>query len=115
MGPVRLELPARPEYVGVVRLALASLARNAGVEEERVDDLKIAVSEVCTDVVATGSSGSLQINWSAREGAVEIDVSGPGPTDLERRDFSRDLLSALLDVYEVENTPTGTVTRMRIG
>lgn len=114
MGPVRIELPARPEYVGVARLALASLARNAGVEEERVDDLKIAVSEVCTDVVATDSSGLLKIDWSASGRVVEIEVSGPEPTEGEQRDFSRDLLSALLDVYEVDNTPDGSITRMRI-
>ena len=115
MGPVRLDLPARPEYVGVVRLALSSLARYAGLDEERVDELKIAVSEVCTDIVAADAGDRLTISWSADDGTVRIEVAGPSPVEGDRRDFSRDLLAELLDEYEVTETEEGTVTRMRIG
>ena len=45
---VELEVPARPEYVAVVRLALASLGRLVGLDEATVEDLKIAVSEATT-------------------------------------------------------------------
>ena len=51
MALVQLEIPPRSPYVGVVRLALSSLARAAGLDEEKVDDIKIAVSEACANAV----------------------------------------------------------------
>ena len=46
-----MEIPARSAYVGVVRLALGALARAVRLDEEVVEDLKIAVSEACTNAV----------------------------------------------------------------
>lgn len=47
---LRFTVPGKPEYVGVVRLAVSSAANTAGFDVEDVEDIKIAVSEVCTNV-----------------------------------------------------------------
>jgi hypothetical protein len=44
---VVLAFPAKPEYVGLARLALAGLGAWGGLEPEVVADLKVAVSESC--------------------------------------------------------------------
>jgi hypothetical protein len=54
---VELEVPARPEYVAVVRLALASLGRLVGLDEVTVEDLKIAVSEATTSAILVNRAG----------------------------------------------------------
>jgi anti-sigma regulatory factor (Ser/Thr protein kinase) len=81
---VELEIPARSAYVAVVRLALASLARAAGLDEEVVDDLKIAVGEACTNAVlsheASGSEAPVTVTWSDDDGdrlIVEVGDRGP--------------------------------------
>ena len=47
---LRFTVPGKPEYVGVVRLAVSSAANTAGFDIEDIEDIKVAVSEVCTNV-----------------------------------------------------------------
>ncbi|MDQ3766343.1 MAG: ATP-binding protein [Actinomycetota bacterium] len=59
MTAVELEIPPRSAYVGVVRLTLASLARTSGLDEDAVEELKMAVSEACANaVLANEEAGS---------------------------------------------------------
>jgi len=46
-----LNVPAKPEYVGTVRIAIAHAASHAGFDIEAIDDIKVAVSEACTNIV----------------------------------------------------------------
>jgi len=50
---VKFSVPGKP-YVGTVRLAISSLANCAGFDIEAVEDIKVAVSEACTNVVRHG-------------------------------------------------------------
>ena len=50
-GLVRLDIPARGEYVVLCRLALAGLLRDRGFSEDAVADLKLAVTEACTNSI----------------------------------------------------------------
>lgn len=51
----KLMVPGKPEYVGAVRLAISSLANNAGFDIEAIEDIKVAVSEACTNIVRHGN------------------------------------------------------------
>jgi serine/threonine-protein kinase RsbW len=51
---LKFSVPGKPEYVGTVRLAISSLANTAGFDIEAVEDIKVAVSEACTNVVCHG-------------------------------------------------------------
>lgn len=46
-----LEIAAHPRNVALARLFVAGAARDAGIEEETIDDVKIAVSEAVTRAV----------------------------------------------------------------
>jgi serine/threonine-protein kinase RsbW len=50
-GQVELQLPADTQYVGLARLVVTVAARQAGMADERVEDLKIAVSEATTNAI----------------------------------------------------------------
>ena len=52
-------MPAVPESVGLIRYAVADLAAGAGVAEEQLDAIRLAVSEAVTNTVlyAYGESG----------------------------------------------------------
>jgi anti-sigma regulatory factor (Ser/Thr protein kinase) len=67
-APVRLRLPARPESLTVVRQALSGVAAVVGLDGEDLDDLKVAVTEACTNVVLHAYPGS--------EGPLEVEAWG---------------------------------------
>lgn len=51
---LKFSIPGKPEYVGVVRLAVSSVANRAGFDIEAIEDLKVAVAEACTNAILHG-------------------------------------------------------------
>ena len=51
---LKFSIPGKPEYVRVVRLAVSSVANCAGFDMEAIEDIKVAVSEACSNVVRHG-------------------------------------------------------------
>jgi serine/threonine-protein kinase RsbW len=122
---VEIEIPSRSVYVGVVRLALAALARSAGLSEESVDDLKIAVGEACANAVIlneeTAPDVPVKVHWSHEEGRVVVEVEGAGHPYhssesasgdgfAARMEMSLALLESLVDSCEVIERPGGAMT-----
>jgi anti-sigma regulatory factor (Ser/Thr protein kinase) len=64
---VRLAFPPEPRLLGTIRLVVGIVARKAGMDEEGVEDLKVAVSETCA--VAVGD-----LNRAGRLDPIEIDL-----------------------------------------
>src|SRR5215213_4709817 len=48
---VKLTLPARPENVSVIRHVLGAFAEALRLPDDLVEDLRLAVTEACTNVV----------------------------------------------------------------
>ncbi len=48
---IRLTLPARAGYVGIVRLTVSGIANRMGFAYEEIEDIKLAVAEACTNAV----------------------------------------------------------------
>lgn len=44
-------VPGKPEYVGTVRIAASHVASRAGFDIEAIEDIKVAISEACTNIV----------------------------------------------------------------
>jgi serine/threonine-protein kinase RsbW len=122
---VEIEIPSRSVYVGVVRLALAALARSAGLREESVDDLRIAVGEACANAVIvneeTAPDVPVKVHWSHEDARVIVEVEGAGhPFDSDesapgdglaaRMEMSVALLESLVDSCEVTERPGGATT-----
>lgn len=55
---LKLMVPGKPEYVRTVRLAISSIADSAGFDIEEVDDIKVAVSEACSNIVRHGKNNN---------------------------------------------------------
>jgi anti-sigma regulatory factor (Ser/Thr protein kinase) len=67
VATVRLAFPPEPRLLGTVRLVVSVIARKAGMDEEGVEDLKVAVSEACA--VAVGD-----LNRAGRPDLIELDL-----------------------------------------
>ena len=78
---VRMTMPARPEGVGVVRQALAGLADALAIEAPVLADMKMAVTEACTNVVVHAyeeSEGMLEVEMLADAETLTIVVRDHG-------------------------------------
>ena len=131
---VELAIPALAEYVGLVRLVVSSLAsERRDLDDDRVDDLKLAVSEACTNAVEANGSTSTHERVVVRcfeddqTFEVRIDDRGSGfdvanlpvhppVTDPARLEFERGLgiplIRALADEVEFRSSADGTSVRL---
>ena len=56
-SPVRLSLPARARNIAVVRRALEAIAEEFALPRRQVEDMRLAVTEACTNVVRHAYDG----------------------------------------------------------
>jgi anti-sigma regulatory factor (Ser/Thr protein kinase) len=114
---VRLIIAPEPRLLGTVRLVVATAARRVGLDEEQIEDLKVAVSEACAlsihSMRAAGLAEPVEVDLFEGEGRFGIEIrdrapadgrAGTEPTDgIEDRAFGLALVSAL--VAGVESSP----------
>lgn len=53
---IELILPLKPEYVSIARLTASGIANRVGFDIDTIEDIKVAISEVCSKIVNVGSS-----------------------------------------------------------
>ena len=78
---VRLTIPARPEYITLCRLALTGLSRLRPLSDEMLADLKLAITEACSNSVRhayPGDGGRVEISYTLTGGTLEIEVCDEG-------------------------------------
>ncbi len=121
---VRLSMPARAEGVSVVRQALSGLADALDFDESVVADMKMAVTEACTNVVVHAyeqADGLLEVDMLTAGDALTITVRDHGagihPRATARRTpalgLGLPLIAALSDAFELRgSTGEGTEVRM---
>ena len=79
---VRLSIPAKAEYITLVRLALSGLSRLRPLSEEALGDLKLAVTEACTNSVRhgyAGREGTVDIVYELQPDRLVVEVADDGP------------------------------------
>jgi serine/threonine-protein kinase RsbW len=95
VADAELCIPADVQYVGIARLVVCAAARLAGMDPDRVEDLRIAVSEATTNAILAHRSVAEDQPVTLRFGADELGRfavtvvdSGPGfqPVSAERAD-----------------------------
>jgi anti-sigma regulatory factor (Ser/Thr protein kinase) len=111
---VRLNLPARPENVAVVRHVLGAFAQALHLPVEIIEDVRLAVTEACTNVVRHAYDGSepgqLEIIIRPEGDVLDVIVSdhgrgiGPSP-DTAGPGLGLPLIAALVDSLEIQHAP----------
>jgi serine/threonine-protein kinase RsbW len=121
---VHLDLPARPEGVGVVRQALVGVADGLALDGSVLADAKMAVTEACTNAVVHAydeRAGRLDVEMFADDHALTVVVRDRGSGIQPRANRSGTtalglglpLIAALSDAFEVRGGPgIGTEVRM---
>lgn len=87
---LELTLPARAENIAIVRHAFGALGETWGVHEQTLSDIRLAVTEACTNVVVhaypEGEEGPLEVRAERIDGELEIAVRDQGRGILPRHD-----------------------------
>ena len=120
---VLLVMPARPEGVGVVRQALAGVADALDFDASVLADMKMAVTEACTNVVvhAYDDEGMLEVEMLAAEEGLTIVVRDhgagiqprPARSGAPALGLGLPLIAALSDAFELRGSAgAGTEVRM---
>jgi serine/threonine-protein kinase RsbW len=89
---VALAIPARAEYVALCRLALTGIARTRALAPELVADLKLALTEACSNSVRhaydEGREGVVEVRYELNDDRISVEVTDDGagfdPDVLER-------------------------------
>ena len=95
-----------PEFIRLARLAAAALASRKGFTYDEVEDLRIAIDELCFTLVGTaGRDGVLVLQYSMVPEGLAVEGIGEF-TDATARlvrltPLSDQILSAVVDEHEV--------------
>jgi serine/threonine-protein kinase RsbW len=127
-GQVRLIIPARPEYITLCRLALTGLSRLGPFSDELLADLKLALTEACSNSVrhayAEDEGGVVQIVYDLQPDRLVIEVTdegggfdpedaAAGADDLSEGGLGIAIIRAIADAVEIGARANGTGSRLR--
>ena len=105
---LRLVVPNDPVHVRAVRLLAVDTAARAGFDCDRVDDLRIAVDELCHGVLAC-TNAPLSVRFTITGDAVQVEgearrIAGSRPFELGP--VPEMIVRAVTPTYEIFDTPT---------
>jgi serine/threonine-protein kinase RsbW len=124
---VRLSIPAKAEYIALVRLALSGLSRLRPLSEEALGDLKLAVTEACTNSVRhgyAGRDGTVDIVYELQPDRLVVEVADDGPgfdaagdrpseENLAEGGLGIAIIRAVSDEFEAGQRSNGHGSRLR--
>jgi serine/threonine-protein kinase RsbW len=133
---VELEIPARNEYLGLIRLVVSATATiRPAVPDSRLDDLRLAVTEACANAIdaqgAEAPDPPIRIRCEVGEDRLDVTVEDngggfdpgrlgelPSATDPRRlrheRGLGIPLMRLLTDNVEFSRAGDGTAVRLTI-
>jgi serine/threonine-protein kinase RsbW len=128
--PIRLTIPAKAEYISLCRLALTGLSRVRDLGEETLADLKLALTEACSNSVrhAYGEDGGrVEVLYDLRPDRLVIEVTDDGAgfaveegpaapleaDELTEGGLGLAIIRAIADEFELGARDDGSGSRLR--
>jgi serine/threonine-protein kinase RsbW len=117
---VALSLPVRSDLLVLARITAATMASRADFDIEEIEDLRLAVDELCLSVVGGARSGTVRLEFTLDGATItiacELDRSGErddglgpgGPDDLSIR-----LIEALVDEHRRDDDGRAWLSKRR--
>jgi serine/threonine-protein kinase RsbW len=124
---VRLTIPAKPEYITLCRLALTGISRFRELSEETLSDLKLAITEACSNSVRhayADGDGSVDIRYQLHSDRLVIEVADngegfdPHPAESDEDDLAEGglgiaIIRSVADELEIGPGSDGRGSRLR--
>jgi hypothetical protein len=103
---VELTIPVQADLVVLARLTAATVASRADFDVEEIEDLRLAVDELCISVIPDSLEGRLDLTFSRDNDVVEVScqydgaLAGlPAPSGESLDGLSARILDALVDEH----------------
>lgn len=122
---IKMEISSNPEYVSVIRLTASGIANKIGFPIDDIEDMKVAVSEACTNAIKHSDDDKFDIIFKILENGLTIEIHDNGigydvnsikTPDLENpRESGLGLfiIKTLMDDLSIESVENeGTVIKM---
>jgi serine/threonine-protein kinase RsbW len=103
MSTVTLVVPAAADYVRLARLASADAGSRAGLDYEEIDDLRIAVTELCHLLIGDGARGEMSLEFRTDDGSVAVLGRSEHPGKPLTNEFSELILAKVVDAHTVRD------------
>lgn len=112
---IKMEITANPEYVSVIRLTTSGIANKVGFCIDDIEDLKVAISEACTNAIKHSLEDRFVIIYSMIENGLTIEiidngkgydrsaVSEPDINNLKESGMGLFIIESLMDEVIVES------------
>ena len=125
---VRLTIPAKPEYITLSRLALSGLARVRTFPEDTLADLKLALTEACSNSVRhayADDEGHVDISFELLDDRLIVEVADDGSgfelgdtaqngdEELSEGGLGIAIIRSIADEVEIGGGPDGRGSRLR--
>jgi serine/threonine-protein kinase RsbW len=124
---IRLTIPARPEYITLCRLALTGISHLRPLTEETLADLKLALTEACSNSVRHaygGGEGTVEIRYELHADHLVIEVADDGggfdpaggrsaDLDLAEGGLGIAIIRSIADDLEIGTREAGRGSRLR--
>jgi serine/threonine-protein kinase RsbW len=135
MQHVLVNIPSNPVFERVVRASASEVGQAIGLTAERIEDLKLAVSEAVNNAIEHGNRREaaklVEVTFVLDSDKLEVRIrdEGPGVASLDfsprvvedhnleagmHRGFGMYLISALVDDCEVSSSHQGTTLTLRL-
>lgn len=124
-----LTIPPKAEYLALSRLVLAGMARIHAIDEETLADLKLAVTEACSNAIRhayrDGHEGDVSVRYALVDTRLtveviddgtgfDLDVVGVRPEDLHEEGMGIAIIRELVDELELGTKEDGNGSRLRL-
>ena len=122
---IKMEISSNPEYVGIIRLTTSGIANKVGFCLEDIEDLKVAISEACTNAIKHSLDDRFIIIFNILENGLTIEiidegqgydissVSQPSLDNLQESGMGLFIIQSLMDDVTIESKEgKGTTIKM---
>lgn len=101
---IKLKVPAKAEYLSLVRLSAASIAQTLDFDIDKIEDLKMSISEACNIILSTACENFFEIEFKVQaKNSLEIEIEKYCPLSSfdENLTMSKIIIEALMDEAEI--------------
>ena len=112
---IKMEITANPAYVSIIRLTTSGIANKVGFCLDDIEDLKVAVSEACTNAIKHSSDDRFTIIYTMIENGLIIEIidngngydtssiNEPDIENLKESGMGLFIIDALMDEVSIES------------
>lgn len=122
---IRMDITSNSSYVGIIRLTTSGIANKIGFSIDDIEDIKVAVSEACTNAIKHSKKDRFFITFTVMENGINITIEDNGKgykiDELNKPDLDNPkesglglfIIEALMDEVEIKSTEDkGTIISM---